>query len=273
MTTPNLRTDLQRDEGLRLKTYKDSVGVTTIGYGHAYVKSGTVWTKAQADAALDADIQRACDFLDKYLPWWRTLSDPRQDVLANMAFNLGDRLLAFRNTLALIKAGAYVQAASAMLQSKWAKQVGKRADRLAAQMRTGAVQGAPEAPLVIVTAKPKDFATAGAATIGAGVVTVAATQLPHQPVSIILGAIALTLSLAAVAGVVYLLWRNSLMSQALDNLTTSVGNLETQATAIIAEVNSLKSGSDDAALTALQGRIDTVASNLQAAAAPAAPAA
>ena len=35
MTTENLIPDLERDEGLRLSAYVDTVGVVTIGYGHA----------------------------------------------------------------------------------------------------------------------------------------------------------------------------------------------------------------------------------------------
>jgi len=57
-----------------------------------------------------------------------------------MAFNLGIAgLLKFENTLALIRSGSYAQAAAEMVKSKWAKQVGKRADRLANMMKTGEV--------------------------------------------------------------------------------------------------------------------------------------
>jgi lysozyme len=47
--------------------------------------------------------------------------------------------LKFENTLALIRSGSYAQAAAEMVKSKWAKQVGKRADRLANMMKTGEV--------------------------------------------------------------------------------------------------------------------------------------
>ena len=49
-----LKSDLKRDEGLRLKTYIDTVGVRTIGYGHTKnVKSKQKITQEQADALLD----------------------------------------------------------------------------------------------------------------------------------------------------------------------------------------------------------------------------
>lgn len=141
---PQLVADLKRDEGLRLSAYKDTVGVWTIGYGHAHVAPGTVWTREQAEAALIEDIKKHNAELREALPWIDGLSPNRRRVLQNMVFNLGlgsaatgKGLLGFKNTLAKIQAGDYSGAASNMLQSKWAKQVGERASRLAAHMRNG----------------------------------------------------------------------------------------------------------------------------------------
>jgi lysozyme len=62
----------------------------------------------------------------------------RQNVLADMCFNLGiGGLLSFKNTLAMVEHGKYEEAAAAMLQSKWATQVGQRAIELSEMMRTG----------------------------------------------------------------------------------------------------------------------------------------
>jgi len=135
---PYLLSDLKRDEGLRLKAYVDTVGVVTIGYGHAYVPKGTVWTQTQAEDALRKDIALHMAELDAHEPWWRRMSLPRQRVLANMAFNLGiKRLQGFHNTLAAMQAGRYGDAAAGMRASLWAKQTGKRAERLALQMDLG----------------------------------------------------------------------------------------------------------------------------------------
>jgi lysozyme len=46
-------------------------------------------------------------------------------------------LLQFTNTLAAVREGRYEDAASGMLTSLWARQVGPRATRLAEMMRTG----------------------------------------------------------------------------------------------------------------------------------------
>ena len=137
--TPQLFDDLKRDEGLRLTAYKDTVGVWTIGYGHAHVAPATVWTQAQADSQLHVDVARAVADLDSALGWWRDLDDVRQDVMAELAFNMGiGTLLEFRNTLGAVQRGDYAAAADGMAASLWARQVGARALRLAAMMRTGA---------------------------------------------------------------------------------------------------------------------------------------
>ena len=136
--TPHLAADIERDEGRRRTAYLDTVGIWTVGVGHARVPAGTVWTDDEIDRVLASDIAAVIASLDNRLPWWRTLDDARQDVLVNMAFNLGIKgLLGFKNSLADIKAGRFESAAKRMLQSRWSKQVGARATRLATQMRTG----------------------------------------------------------------------------------------------------------------------------------------
>jgi lysozyme len=92
----------------------------------------------EIDYLLMNDLKRVEIDLDKHLPWWSQLDTVRQRVLIDMCFNLGIKgLLGFKNTLAYVKAGQYKQAKTNMLKSKWASQVGKRAQRLAAMMETG----------------------------------------------------------------------------------------------------------------------------------------
>ena len=55
----------------------------------------------------------------------------------NLPDSRGWVALGFHNTLAAIEAGNYAAASGGMLASKWAKQVGARATRLAAMMKTG----------------------------------------------------------------------------------------------------------------------------------------
>ncbi|WP_237575959.1 glycoside hydrolase family protein [Mycetohabitans sp. B8] len=133
---PTLLSELSRDEGRRLKPYLDTVGKTTIGVGRNLTDVGIA--DSECDLLLENDVLRSVTWLDRHLPWWRSLDAVRQRVIINMAFNLGDKLLTFANTLAAMQRGDYAAAADGMLASKWATQVGTRAHRLASLMRTGA---------------------------------------------------------------------------------------------------------------------------------------
>lgn len=134
---------LMIDEGVRLKPYRDSVGNLTIGVGHllttgelAQYQNGI--TIKTARALLDQDLAFHRAALFRHVPVARTLDDVRQSVLVNMAFNLGiEKLQGFKQMLAALERRDYASAAHEMLNSKWAKQVGKRAKRLADEMRTG----------------------------------------------------------------------------------------------------------------------------------------
>ncbi len=142
MTTPHLADDLKRDEGCRLTAYQYTLGIWTVGVGHAHVAPGAVWTQAEADAALAADIAKAEALLDAHAAWWRGLDDVRQDVMANLCFNMGwgdggHGLSSFHHTLDLVRTAAYGAAAAGLLNSNWARQVKGRAIRLADQLRTG----------------------------------------------------------------------------------------------------------------------------------------
>jgi lysozyme len=150
MTTPQLLEDLKREEGLRLRAYRDTLGVLTIGYGHTGpdLHDGLVWSQARAFEALAHDLQVAISTLNVRAPWWRKLDDVRQDVLADMVFNMGWRspdgrhgLSSFHDFLEYVQAGKYAAAALEMLNSLWARQVGERARRLSRMMLTGARPG------------------------------------------------------------------------------------------------------------------------------------
>jgi lysozyme len=133
-----LRAELSRDEGRKPRIYIDTVGKTTGGVGRNL--SDVPFSDDEIDLMLTNDIVRTTAALDKNLAWWRNLDPIRQRVIVNMAFNLGVAgLLTFTNTLAAIQRGDYSSAATGMLQSKWAVQVGARATRLSNMMRTGSV--------------------------------------------------------------------------------------------------------------------------------------
>jgi lysozyme len=135
----NLKDQLVRDEGLKLKPYRDSVGKITIGIGRNLTDGGI--SLDEASSLCDHDIAIATEALAETFPWTKDLDDCRRKVLVNMCFNLGIAKLAqFRDFLAKLEARDYAGAAKAMLESRWATQVGDRADRLSKQIETGAWQ-------------------------------------------------------------------------------------------------------------------------------------
>lgn len=129
---------LKRHEGFRAFPYKDSVNILTIGYGRNLEQCGI--SQKEAEYLLRNDVERAildvCDLVGKET--YDFLGSTRQAVLVNMCFNLGKpRLAKFKNMFAAIRAHNYELAAAEMLNSKWAEQVGMRAEELANYMDKG----------------------------------------------------------------------------------------------------------------------------------------
>ncbi len=136
MDRTRLSAQLVLDEDKRRKPYRCSEGRLTIGVGRNLDDRGL--SEDEIAYLLKNDIDAVERDLDRALPWWRELSQARQNVLANMCFNLGiNRLLQFVKALDHMRARRYDAAASEMLNSKWARQVGDRAKRLAVLMRKG----------------------------------------------------------------------------------------------------------------------------------------
>ena len=127
---PGLVEMLQRDEGLRLKLYRDTRRNWTVGYGRNIAARGI--SESEALMMLQNDI-RACQVeLDAHLPWWRLLNPSRQMAMLSLCYNLGIYgLKDFKAALKAMEAGKYGDAARQFLRSKWARQVGKRAGRIA----------------------------------------------------------------------------------------------------------------------------------------------
>ena len=127
--------NLIADEGLRLKPYTDTVGKLTIGVGRNLDDEGI--TAQEALYLLNNDIQRIEKVLAP-LPNFSQLSEPRQRVITEMAFNIGFQgVMEFKEMWKAIQDQDWDGAANAMLDSLWAKEVGQRATRLATAMRTG----------------------------------------------------------------------------------------------------------------------------------------
>ena len=125
-------------EGCRLKPYKCPAGKLTIGYGRNLDDVGI--SQAEADMMFERDFAKAeADVRDICKEFGINVDDlieQRFYVLTDMCFNLGKGgLKKFKGMLTALKNGLYDDAANAMLDSLWAKQVGNRATKLAVLMR------------------------------------------------------------------------------------------------------------------------------------------
>ena len=141
MNEAKLREELIADEDAIPYAYQDSERYWTIGIGRLVDKrkkgSGLSWE--EMEYLLHNDIMRKQALLDKYLPWWRGLSEVRQRALINMAFNLGvgpskdepeGHLLEFKNTLKAMQEDRTADVVAGMRASAWHKQVPNRAERI-----------------------------------------------------------------------------------------------------------------------------------------------
>ena len=128
--------ELQIEEALKLKIYTDTRGFRSIGIGRNL--DGVGISTAEAYALCANDLGTAEGELDRNARWWRGMDAVRQRALLDMCFNLGwTSLSEFRQTLTELSAGQYAAAATSMLDSLWARQVGARAQRLSVMVRTG----------------------------------------------------------------------------------------------------------------------------------------
>lgn len=132
-----MRAQLRVDEGLVEHAYLDSEGYWTIGVGRLIDKRrGGRLRPDEIALMLDNDIADAERDARVLFPAFDTLSANRRAVLVNFCFNLGrERAAGFHQFRAAVADGDFERAADAMLDSKWAGQVGPRAQRLAKQMR------------------------------------------------------------------------------------------------------------------------------------------
>ena len=138
MTEQNKRITslLIRHEGMKLRAYFCPAGKITIGVGRNLEDNGI--SEEEALYLLENDIIRIRLGASRAFEWFRDLSEVRQEVVISMIFNLGfSKFADFRGMIAALSRGDFDRAASEMLSSRWAGQVGKRAAELADMMRTG----------------------------------------------------------------------------------------------------------------------------------------
>ena len=127
---------LVEHEGLELFPYEDTLGIVTIGVGRNLEERGI--SEDEAFYLLGNDIEVIWDELVKQHPIVEDLDDQRQMVLLDMAFNMGvPRLGKFKKMWAAIEDGDMNEASKQALDSRWADQVGRRAETLAERLISG----------------------------------------------------------------------------------------------------------------------------------------
>lgn len=152
-------------EGFRNNVYIDTVGKATIGYGtnldnenisygvqnlifktlRKHIGNGGIigknWngfsmSKEQAEEILKLDLKERWNDVVHRIPRVLELPYLARQILLDMCYNLGiGRLLKFKRFLAALQRNDYINAAIEMLDSRWAKQVKRRADQQATEIR------------------------------------------------------------------------------------------------------------------------------------------
>jgi len=144
MDLNRLREDLETDEGVKYEIYLDHLGYPTFGIGHLVREADPehgceVGTSVSADRVAEAfeqDVKTVLSDCAKLYSDFDELPEEAQLVIANMMFNLGyPRLSAFKGMKAGVDARDWNRAADEMLDSRWAKQVPNRANRLVERIR------------------------------------------------------------------------------------------------------------------------------------------
>jgi len=143
MNLEKLRTEIAEDEGVVYKVYLDHLGLPTCGIGHLITEYdeefgkpvGTRVTEDRVIELFDADVQSVLNDCQKLYKNFFALPEEIQLIVANMMFNMGyTRLSQFKMMKAAVEAGNWLEAAEQMKDSRWAKQVPNRANRLIARM-------------------------------------------------------------------------------------------------------------------------------------------
>lgn len=137
-SNPSLEHKLIEHEGMKKYAYQDSRGNLTIGIGRCIEPGNEGLTVDECFYLMRNDIDRLNRELSIY-DWYKTQDEVRQGVLIEMAFNVGVAgLLGFKRFIEALKPINAPLAASEMLNSLWATQVGPtRANDMASRMRNG----------------------------------------------------------------------------------------------------------------------------------------
>jgi len=132
---------IKEHEGYRNTVYSDSLGKSTIGYGHLLLATdnfveGVEYSKKELDDLFDKDFDTACETANKVIREI-PLNYIAKGVIIEMCFQLGGpRILKFKKMWLALVEQDFNEAADQMIDSVWHKQTKSRCESLAAIMRS-----------------------------------------------------------------------------------------------------------------------------------------
>jgi len=144
MDIEKLREELIADEGMRLDIYKCTAGHLTVGVGHRIIEGdaehgkplGYTITERRMKQLFDLDIAIVREDCHRLYEDFSELPEEAQRIIANMMFNMGlPRMRLFKAMRQCVNDRDWAGAALEMLDSKWARQLPNRSERLVKRMR------------------------------------------------------------------------------------------------------------------------------------------
>ena len=143
MNIDRLRVEIEKDEGCKYEVYLDHLGLPTFGIGHLVTEwddeygkpVGTEVSEARVNNCFKTDVHGTIDECKKLYDNFDKIPEEAQLILCNMMFNMGrPRLSKFVKFREAISKSDWLECAIQMEDSRWHKQVTKRADRLIKRM-------------------------------------------------------------------------------------------------------------------------------------------
>ena len=139
-----LKEQIKEHEGFVPRTYKDSLGKRTIGFGHLCVEpeqwdDDKEYTKEELERVFDNDFQEALKNAESLIGE-RSINFIAKQVIIEMVFQLGiGGVSKFKKMWLALDKEDYGEASFQMMDSLWAKQTPNRAEKLSQKMRSAKI--------------------------------------------------------------------------------------------------------------------------------------
>ena len=136
-----LKEQIKEHEGFVPRTYKDSLGKRTIGFGHLCVEpeqwdDDKEYTREELERVFDNDFQEALKNAESLIGE-RSINFIAKQVIIEMVFQLGiGGVGKFKKMWSALDNEDYGEASFQMMDSLWAKQTPNRAEKLYQKMRS-----------------------------------------------------------------------------------------------------------------------------------------